>query len=115
MFRVSSLVRFLVPDHHRLLHGRARSYTSHSTSALADVRPVSGAMKLLLMNCFTVYCNSLLVTLNARKGLAGGSRSDDTSLCQGTQRMTKLGASSTVGFLRDGVGHGLIILSAHAK
>ena len=54
-----------------------------------------------------VYCNTVLTTLNARKELRGESQDDEISLGQGTQRMTnhsKLGTSSRVGFLGDGVG-----------
>jgi hypothetical protein len=91
-------------SYHRFLHGPARSSTSHSTSALADVRLVLGAMKILLMNCLTVYCNSLLATLNARKGLRGRTGHEEISLshCQVTQQKTNLETTSKVGFLRNG-------------
>jgi hypothetical protein len=106
---------------HRFLCGQTRLSISHSTSILADVRPASGASKSLLMDCFTVYCNSLLATLNARKGLRWtATRHEDISLssCQATQQKTNhsfLGTTSKVSFLRNGAGHGFIISLAHAK
>lgn len=51
-----------------------------------------------------MYCNSLLATLNARKRMRGESHIEDISLSQAaTQRMTKLGTTSRVSFLRDTV------------
>jgi len=51
-----------------------------------------------------LYCNTLLVTLNARKGLRGGeSHRGDISLSTGTQQKTNhsfLGTTSKVSYLR---------------
>ncbi|KAH0830250.1 hypothetical protein J3R83DRAFT_1611 [Lanmaoa asiatica] len=87
-----------------------RGSTSHSTTVSAAVRPAAGSDKILI-DVFAVYCNTLLATLNARKGLNGASRNDDMSLSfQGHTAQQKtnhsmIGTSSRVGFLRDSVKH----------
>lgn len=79
-----------------------------------------GRKSLGFMSYSTVYCNSLLATLNARKGIRGGeSRSDEMSLSlQGVQQKTNgsmIGVSSRVSFSRGSIDHGLIVSSARAK
>ena len=102
------------------MHGQTRSSVSHSTSALADVRPVSITRQFSSLNYFTVYCNSLLATLNARKEMSD-SMNEDGSLTferRNAHRMTNhsvLTTSFKVGYLRYNTEHGLIIASVHAE